>query len=106
MNSQLGLFNESIGRSSHELRSARASSNFVEEEILDLFKLRPNEWLSFSDLYPVGERNDIRSKLGHVLFRMSFAGLIRSKNIYFGSESPKEQKYLGFKSVYMLEARR
>jgi hypothetical protein len=103
MNSQLGLFNESIGRSSRELRTARASSSIVEQELLDLFKLRPNEWLSFSDLYLVGERHDIRSQLGHVLFRMSQAGLIQSKNIYFGSDSPREKNYLGFGVVYMLE---
>ncbi len=101
--SQLQMFQEDHGLTSHELRTKRAASPVVQAEIMSIFRDQPNAWLHSSDFTEIGIRHDIRSSLGHILFGMSLCELVKAKNIYFGDEHPSGN-YLGFKTVYMLEA--
>ena len=100
--SQLQMFQEER-ISSREMTAQRATSPVVQEEIMSVFRARQNEWLHSSDFSDIGIRHDIRSGIGHVLSGMSRRDLVKAKNIYFGDEHPGGN-YLGFKTVYMLEA--
>lgn len=93
-----------VQKSSHERRQDRSSSSIVKNEILDIFKRRPNEWLAYGDFVEVGIRHDIRHMLGHILSSLARNGIVNSKNIYFGSKHPREGNYLGFKTVYLFDS--
>ena len=93
-----------VQKSSHERRADRASSAIVKNEILDIFKHRPNEWLAYGDFVEVGIRHDIRHKLGHILSSLARNGIVNSKDIYFGSKHPREGNYRGFKTVYLFDS--
>ena len=103
--SQLDLFKTgSMKKLSHELRRDRAWSALVRADLLDLFKARANEWVEPVDLMPISAKYEIGSLIGHVVYQMHQEGILKRKNVYFGSENPSDKSYLGFRPVFMLEA--
>jgi hypothetical protein len=86
---------------SHEQRTDLTSSGIVKDEILNIFKRRPNEWLEYGDFVEVGIRHDINHMLGHILSSLARNGIVNSKDIYFGSKHPREGNYQGFKTAYL-----
>lgn len=90
-------------KASHEPGLDRSSSSIVKNEILDIFKLRPNEWLAYGDFVEVGIRHNIGHMIGHILSSLARNRIVNSKDIYFGSKHPRQGNYLGFKTVYLFD---
>lgn len=92
-----------IGQSFRDRREIRAASPEIKNEIISIFKSRPNEWLAYGDFVEVAIRHDIRSRLGHILAQISREELLMCRNRFFGSEHPRDGNYLGFQPEYLYE---
>jgi hypothetical protein len=78
----------------------------IEAELLEIFRARPNDWLTWSAYRPAIERHGVGFGLGHKLYSMERRGLLESKDIYLGrgigAERPGSPNYQGFRTEYKL----
>ena len=56
----------------------------IEAELLEIFRARPNDWLTWSAYRPVITKHGVGFCLGHKLGSMERRGLLEEKIIYFG----------------------
>lgn len=78
----------------------------IEAELLEIFRARPNDWLSWSAYRPVIERHGVGFGLGHKMGSMQRRGLLEEKVIYLGrgmgADRPGSPDYQGFRTEYRL----
>jgi len=78
----------------------------IEAELMEIFRARPNDWLTWSAYRPVIEKRGIGFGLGHKLGSMQRRGLLEEKVIYLGrgisANRPGSPDYQGFRIEYKL----
>lgn len=78
----------------------------IEAELMEIFRARPNDWLTWSAYRPIIEKHGCGFGLGHKLYSMARRGLLEEKVIYLGrgigADRPGSPDYQGFRAEYKL----
>jgi hypothetical protein len=78
----------------------------IEAELMEVFRARPDDWLSMWDFRPLATKRSIGFGLGHKLYGMARRGLVEERTVYLGkgleADRPGSKDYQEFRTEYRL----
>lgn len=78
----------------------------IEAELMEIFRARPNDWLTWSAYRPIIEKHGCGFGPGHKLYSLARRELLEEKVVYLGrgigADRPGSPDYQGFRTEYRL----